>query len=202
MSAICDAHKKKVVAELLYNSVHRKFNQLGIRFGRENQHPERLGPRLSSPREWERNAVVAIGVGVNMLQFCSVSNSLSHTTLSIKWEVYFSKEQCCSSLSLRLCDSACICVRIVFMAIQQFHCSIVLSLSALVHRRLLKLFWFLNCDFLTAILSYGLVSEVISSQWMLAHFFHNIRSVVQWCLNHSAFFHASWWCRWNFPQHR
>ena len=27
-----------------------------------------------------------------MLQFCSVSNSLSHTTLSIKWEVYFSKE--------------------------------------------------------------------------------------------------------------
>ena len=31
-------------------------------------------------------------LGVNMLQFCSVSNSLSHTTLSIKWEVYFSKE--------------------------------------------------------------------------------------------------------------
>ena len=31
MSAICDAHKKKVDAELLYNSVHRKFNQLEIR---------------------------------------------------------------------------------------------------------------------------------------------------------------------------
>ena len=27
-----------------------------------------------------------------MLQFCSVSNSLSHTTLSIKREVYFSKK--------------------------------------------------------------------------------------------------------------
>ena len=34
---------------------------------------------------------MAIRVGVNTLQFCSVSNSLSHTTLSIKWEVYFSK---------------------------------------------------------------------------------------------------------------
>ena len=31
MSAICDAHKKKVYVELLYNSVHRKSNQLEIR---------------------------------------------------------------------------------------------------------------------------------------------------------------------------
>ena len=74
MSAICDAHKKKVGVELLYNSVHRKFNQfwrpdavekastqqrepsgpqliswgsdeLEIRCSRENQHPERLGPQ-------------------------------------------------------------------------------------------------------------------------------------------------------------
>ena len=43
------------------------------------------GPRLSRPGEQERNAVMANRVGVNMLQFCSVSNSLSHTTLSIKW---------------------------------------------------------------------------------------------------------------------
>ena len=28
MSAICDAHKKKVGIERLYNSVHRKFNKL------------------------------------------------------------------------------------------------------------------------------------------------------------------------------
>ena len=69
----CDTHKKKVGVELLYNSVHRKFNQLEtrcgrerqypaegtlrppieswgsdeleIRYGRENQHPERLGPQ-------------------------------------------------------------------------------------------------------------------------------------------------------------
>ena len=39
MSAICETHRKKVSAELLYNSVHRKFNQLEKRCGRENQHP-------------------------------------------------------------------------------------------------------------------------------------------------------------------
>ena len=38
MSAICDAHKKKVVVEQLYNSVHRKFSQLKIRCGKGNQH--------------------------------------------------------------------------------------------------------------------------------------------------------------------
>ena len=64
MSEICDAHKKRVGIELLYNSVYRKFNQLEIRpvgdqtnwgsdeleikCGRENQHPERLGPQAPS----------------------------------------------------------------------------------------------------------------------------------------------------------
>ena len=33
------------------------------------------GPRLSSPGEWERKAVIARREGVNMLQFCSVFNS-------------------------------------------------------------------------------------------------------------------------------
>ena len=75
MSAICDAHKKKVGVELLYNSVHRNSiswrqdavekastqqressglrlrscswgsDELEIRCDRENQHPERLAPR-------------------------------------------------------------------------------------------------------------------------------------------------------------
>ncbi len=58
-----------------------RSDELEIRCGRENRHP---GPRLSSPGEQEGNTVMAIGVGVNMLQFYSVSNSLSHTTLSIK----------------------------------------------------------------------------------------------------------------------
>ncbi len=49
MSAICDVHKKKVDVKKLYNSVHRKFNQLEKKCDRENEHSERLGPRLSSP---------------------------------------------------------------------------------------------------------------------------------------------------------
>ena len=71
------------------------------------------GPRLSSPREQERNAIMARRVGINILQFCLVSNSLSHTTLSIKWEVYFSKELCRSPLLCHRYDFACICVCIV-----------------------------------------------------------------------------------------
>ena len=66
-----------------------------------------LGSLLSSPGEQERNAVRANRGVVNMLQFCSVPNSLSHTTLRIKWEVYFSKELCRSSLLCRRYDSAC-----------------------------------------------------------------------------------------------
>ena len=30
-------------------------------------------------------------------------------------------------------------------------------------------------------------------------FFHDISSVVLWCLEHSAFCHANWWFRWNSP---
>ena len=84
MSAICDAHKKKVGVELLYNSVHKKFKQLEFRPVGEKMLEWRPcpreagppGPRLSNPGERERNAAMAIRVGVNMLQFCSVSNSL------------------------------------------------------------------------------------------------------------------------------
>ena len=71
--------------------------------------PRPPGPRLSSPRERERNAVMAIRVGVNMLQFCSLSNSLSHTTLSIKWEVYFSKDLC---LLVFIVSSLCFCMHL------------------------------------------------------------------------------------------
>ncbi len=35
---------RRVDVKLLYNSVHRKFNELEIRCGRENKHPEKLGP--------------------------------------------------------------------------------------------------------------------------------------------------------------
>ena len=115
MSAICDAYKKKVGIELLYISVHRMFRPVGEKMLEWGTCPREAGPpghQLSSPGEWERNAVMAIRVGVNVLQFCSVSNSLSHTTFLIKWEVYFSKELCCSSLLCRRYDSVyrCICI--------------------------------------------------------------------------------------------
>ena len=60
MSAICDAHKKKVDVEQLYNSVYRKFNQLEIRCGRENQHPAEGGPQAPN---W------AVAVGDKMLEW-------------------------------------------------------------------------------------------------------------------------------------
>ena len=46
MSAIWDARKKKEDVELLYNSVHRMFNQLEKRCGRESQHPTKWALRL------------------------------------------------------------------------------------------------------------------------------------------------------------
>ncbi len=47
MSATCDAHKKKVIVEQLYNpGEDRKSDQLEIRGVREKmRHPERLGPQ-------------------------------------------------------------------------------------------------------------------------------------------------------------
>ncbi len=66
-------------------------DQLERRCWNENYVPAEAGPpgpRLSSPGERERKAVIARRVGESMsFSLCSVSNSLSHTTLSIKWEV-------------------------------------------------------------------------------------------------------------------
>ena len=88
-----------------------RLDELETRCGRESQHPaewalrprieqlqlerrcwieehvpETLGPKppVELPRRTRKNVVMAIRVGVNMLQFCSVSNSLSHKTLSNK----------------------------------------------------------------------------------------------------------------------
>ena len=85
--------------KLLYNPGDRKFRSVGEKMlewepclSREAGPP---GPWLSSPGERERKAVIARRVwGSICCSLCSVSNSLSHTTLSIKWEVYFSKELC------------------------------------------------------------------------------------------------------------
>ena len=78
--------------------------------GRENQHPERLS-RLSSPGEQERNAD-GHKSEVNMLQFCSVSNSLSHTTLSNKVRGIFFLKDC-------VAHYYCVVV-IIVLSLQQF----------------------------------------------------------------------------------
>ena len=112
MSAICDAHKKKVGIELLYNSVHRKFNQLEIS-GRENQHPERLGPQAPGWAAQEnRKETLLWPIEWGSICCRSVrSQTPSHTQpYQIKWEVYFAKELCRSSLLCCHYDSACIWV--------------------------------------------------------------------------------------------
>ena len=87
----CDAHKKWAL-----NCCITQWRQDVRQFGDQTrwwqdvvekastQQSGPSGPRLSCPRERERNAVMANRVRVNMLQFCSVSNSLSHTPLSNK----------------------------------------------------------------------------------------------------------------------
>ena len=89
MSAICDAHKKKVVVELLYNSVHRKFNQLVIKpvgeklleWGTYPREADPSGPRLGSLGERERNAVMALRVGGGQYVAVLFSIQLSSHTL-------------------------------------------------------------------------------------------------------------------------
>ena len=91
-------------------------DQLERRYWNENHVPAEAGspgPRLSSPEERERKDVIARRVkGSICCKVCSVSNSLSHTTLSIKWEVYILKNRVRLSLLCWIC-SVCICVCIV-----------------------------------------------------------------------------------------
>ena len=86
MSAICDAHKKKVVVELLYNSVHRKFNQLERRCSIENQHPERLDPQAPGWASQENGKKHCYGhkSGGQYVAVLFGLQLLSHTTLSNK----------------------------------------------------------------------------------------------------------------------
>ena len=100
-------------------------DQLERRCWNENHVPAEAGPpgpRLSVPWERERKAVIARRVGGSICRsLCSVSNSLSHTTISIKWEVYFSKELCpLVFIVLNMFLHAYVYVSL-FMAIQQ-HC--------------------------------------------------------------------------------
>ena len=64
------------------------------------EQPRRTGKKgCDSQKSWR----------VNILLLCSVSNSLSQTTLSIKREVYFSKELC---LLVFIVSSLCFCMHL------------------------------------------------------------------------------------------
>ena len=105
--------------ELLYNSVHRKYrefwrsDQLEIRCNRENQHSERPGPQLSSLGERERNADGHKSGGQYVAVLIGLQLPLTHN-LSIKWEVYFSKNcvahlyYCVVVMILHVCICVCI----------------------------------------------------------------------------------------------
>ena len=69
---------RRVDVKLLYDPSDKKFRLVGEKMLEWGPCPRKAGPPgpgLSSPGERQRNAVMAIRVGVNMLQFCSVSNS-------------------------------------------------------------------------------------------------------------------------------
>ena len=95
--------------ELLYNSVKTGSQWVGDQVTWWQDVVEKANRKLSpgplaEHQENEKDTtLMALRVGVNMLQFCSVSNSLSHTQpFQIKWEVYFFKEVFPRLLSLRL----------------------------------------------------------------------------------------------------
>ena len=83
--------------------------------------PERLGPQVrgwAAQENGKETRLWPIERRVNMLQFCSVSNSLSHATFQIKWEVYFSKNcvarlYCVSFILHAYVDVYVLCVCIV-----------------------------------------------------------------------------------------
>ena len=89
-------------------------DRLVIRCNRESWQSGPPGLQLSIRRTRKTQTLMAIRVGVNILQFCSVSNSLSHTQhFQIKWEVYFFKEVFARLYYCVNMYSACICVCIM-----------------------------------------------------------------------------------------
>ena len=78
LSANCDATGCRWMSNNYISRVRQEVSKLERRCWNENHIRAESGPpipRLSSPGERERNAVMARRVGVNMLQFCSVSDS-------------------------------------------------------------------------------------------------------------------------------
>ena len=139
--------------ELLYNSVKTgcqlvwRSESLVKRCGRESQHPRASGwAALENEKD---TTLMAIRVGVNILQSL-LGLQLSHTqTFQIKWEVYFSKRLCRSSLLCRRYDSACICRCICIMSLYS-----LIMVMAIQH-------WYLS------IFSPSVISAIRSAWWQV-----------------------------------
>ena len=99
--------------ELLYNSVktgsqwvwrpvslETRWWQEAVEKARTQQSGPPM-PQVEQHQENGKETLMAIRVGVNMLQFCSVPNSLSHTNLSNKMRGIFFKEVFARLYSLR-----------------------------------------------------------------------------------------------------
>ena len=109
--------------ELLYNSVKTgsqlvwRPDQLEIRRGRENQHPERPGPQaLGWAVQENRKETQLWPIEWGSICCSSVwSPTPSHTQpFQIKWEVYFSKN-CVARLLLCRCSICrCICIMCLY----------------------------------------------------------------------------------------
>ena len=95
------------------NSISWRSDELVIRCGRENQHPERLGPQALGWAAQENGKETRLWpIEWGSICCSSVwSPTPSHTQpFQIKWEVYFSKELCRSSLLCHCVLHACICI--------------------------------------------------------------------------------------------
>ena len=65
-----------------------RSDELETRCGRESPHPAEWASGQAALENEKDTTLMAIRVGVNILQFCSVSDSLSHANLTIKWKVF------------------------------------------------------------------------------------------------------------------
>ena len=125
MSAIYDAHKKKVGVELLYNSVETgsqlvwRPDQLERRCWIEEHVPERLGPQASgwaAQENGKETQLWPIEWGSICCSFVRFPTPSHTQPFQIKWEVYFSKN-CVARLLLCRYDSASICRCICIMCL-------------------------------------------------------------------------------------
>ena len=96
------------------SSISWRSDELEKRCGRENQHPKRLGSQTPGWAAQENGKETLLWLYVRS-PTPSHSKTFSNRfePFQIKWEVYFSKELCRSSLLCRSYDSACMCVCIV-----------------------------------------------------------------------------------------